>query len=137
KIDAALADNLKLVGEIEKTPPTERAVVLYLFWFKLLPSHKHLAPYDASAECKKVCGEWDPNTLCGDIYKYPCPQDDGACAPKDGKPPDGCTKIPDLDGAWLMSPDKYQNALDCAWQDYHKAKDALAEAEGALSKAPD
>lgn len=137
RLDASLADNLKIVGQIEKLAPNERTVALYLFWFKLVPAHHHMAPFDASAECKKVCSDWDPNTLCSAVYAEPCPDEDGACTPKDGKPHDRCSHFPPAYGPWLMSPEKYCHALDCSWHDYHTAKEALSEAEAALKNAPD
>jgi hypothetical protein len=137
KLTASLTQNKDWVSNIEQLPATERAVALYLFWFKLVPSHKHLTPYDAPDECKKVCAEWDPNTLCGDIYKQGCKAEDGACVPAGEKPVEMCKQIADPGGAWLMDPDKYRNALDCAWQDYNNAKAALAKAEADFKQNPD
>jgi len=135
KIDAILKDEQTLIGGIETVPPTERPVALYLF-IKLRSMHIHVAPYDASAECKKVCSDFDFNVLCCEVDKSGCPPEDGACAPKD-KTPDLCANPPEPDCPWLMCPDKYSAALDCAWEKYHKAKEALGEADGAYKAAPD
>jgi hypothetical protein len=134
KIADALAANLTLIGEIDKLPSAERTVALYLFWFKLLPAHKRLAPKDISDACTTLGSEGDPKTLCKPVYDEGCKDEDGACTPPKGyEDPD--PKEPR--GPWLMPPDDYSYQLDCAWEAYHKAKQVLADAEAALKANPD
>ena len=64
----------------------------------------------------------------------PCPADPHACTPPAGQ----STKSPaPLRGPWLMRPEDYQYALDCAWETYRQAKNDLAVAEAAFKNAPD
>jgi len=135
-LDDQLAVNLDLVNQINAVTPDQRPVVLYLF-YQLRRSHVHMAPFDASPECKEVCAEFDPDKLCCEVFKHPCPDEDCNCTPKGEWPHHDCSHAPKLDAPWLMSPDKYRNALDCAWDEYHKAKEALAKAEAELKKHPD
>jgi len=131
-----LAANLDLVGQINVVPPDQRPTVLYLF-FKLRRSHVHMAPYDASDECREVCSEFDPDRLCCEVFERPCPEEECNCAPKGEWPHENCTHAPKMNAPWLMSPDSYGHALDCAWDAYLKAKEELAEAEAELKKYPD
>jgi hypothetical protein len=135
-LDDALAANLELVNQINAVPANERAAVLYLF-FKLRRFHVHMAPYDASAECKEVCIEFDCDKMCREVLDKPCEDDDCGCTPKGEWPHHGCHHCCKLDGAWLMAPDSYRHALDCAFDRYHEAKDDLAKAEAELKKHPD
>jgi hypothetical protein len=135
-LDTQLADNLALVNQINGVPPNERATVLYLF-FKLRRSHVHMAPYDAAAECKEVCKQFDCDRMCRETLERPCENDDCGCTPKGEWPHHSCHHCCKLDGPWLMAPDSYRQALDCAYDDYHKAKDDLADAEGELNNHPD
>jgi len=136
KLDDELAANLDLVNQINAVPPDQRPTVLYLF-FKLRRSHVHMAPYDATEECREVCSEFDPDRLCCEVFERPCPEEDCNCAPQGEWPHVDCAHAPKIDAPWLMSPDSYRHALDCAWDAYHKAKEALAEAEAELKKHPD
>jgi hypothetical protein len=137
RVDTILADNAKLIGDIEKLPSGERAVALYLF-MKLRQAHVSVAPKgDVSDDLTKVCAEFDPNTLCSDVFKQPCKPDDGGCAPKDGATETGGCTQPAPDGPYLIHPDNYREALDCAWRDYHRAKEAFAKAEADVKKSPD
>jgi len=106
--------------------------VLYLF-FKLRRTHVHMAPYDVSKECKEVCMELDCDRMCREVLERPCPEEECGCAPKGEWPHKGCHHCDKLDGPWLMSPEAYRHALDCAYDRYHKAKDDLAKAEAELS----
>jgi hypothetical protein len=135
-LDSQLAANLDLVNQINAVPANERATVLYLF-FKLRRSHIHMAPYDASAECKEVCTEFDCDKMCREVLERPCPDDDCGCTPKGDWPHQSCHHCCKLDAPWLMAPDSYRHALDCAYDHYHKAKDDLAKAESELKKHPD
>jgi hypothetical protein len=136
KLDDELVANLDLVNQINAVPPDQRPTVLYLF-FKLRRSHCHMAPYDASEECREVCSEFDPDRLCEEVFEHECPEDECNCVPKGEWPAEDCTCAPKIDAPWLMSPDKYCHALDCAWDAYHKAKYELGEAEAELKKHPD
>jgi hypothetical protein len=136
KLDDALAANLDLVNQINAVPPDQRPTVLYLF-FKLRRSHVNMAPYDASEDCREVCSEFDPDRLCREVFEHECPEDECNCVPKGEWPDVDCTCAPKLDEPWLMCPDKYRHALDCAWDAYHKAKNDVAEAEAQLKKHPD
>ena len=82
RLDGLLTDEMKLVGDIEKLPPADRTAALYLFWFKLLPAHKRMAPDDVSDACKKLCAEGDPQTLCSEVFGKDCEDLDDGCAPK-------------------------------------------------------
>lgn len=135
-LDAALNANLELVKKIEAAPADQRATVLYWF-YQLRRSHVHMAPYDAAEDCREVCSEFDPDKLCREVFERPCPEEECNCAPKGEWPHEDCGHLAKPLGPWLMSPDKYRHALDCAWDAYLKAKEALAEAEAELKKHPD
>jgi len=131
-----LGDNLDLVNQINAVAPAERATVLYLF-FKLHESHLQIAPFDAAAECKDVCAEYCYDKLCAEVLQKPCPEEDCGCTPKGEWPRHDCSHGEKKDGPWLMSPDSYKHALDCAYERYHKAKDALAQATATFTNNPD
>jgi hypothetical protein len=135
-LDQQLDDNLTLVTQINAVPPEQRTAVLYLF-YKLRRSHVHMAPYDCSEECKKVCWDFDPDKLCHEVFEHKCEDHDCNCVPKGEFPHYDCTCAEKIDGPWLMSPDKYRHELDCAWDAYHKAQRELAEAKAELTKHPD
>jgi len=135
-LDTQLAANLDLVNQINGVAASDRATVLYLF-FKLRRSHIHMAPYDASEECKEVCKQFDCDKMCHEVLERPCEDDDCGCTPKGEWPHQSCRHCCKLDAAWLMSPESYRHALDCAFDRYHKAKDTLANAEEELNKQPD
>jgi hypothetical protein len=128
--------NLDLVNQINGVAPTERATVLYLF-FKLHESHLRMAPFDAAPECKEVCAEFCYDKLCGEVLQKPCHEEDCGCAPKGEWPRHDCSHGEKKDGPWLMSPDSYKHALDCAYEAFHEAADALARAESDLKANPD
>jgi hypothetical protein len=134
RIEAALAANKGLIDEIDKLAATDRVVSLWVIW-KLLPAHKGLTPYDASPESKKVCGEWDPDQVCKEIFDDPCKADDGGCS--DGKDLGDCLGKAVYDGPSMIAPDAYRKALDCAWEEYYNAKTKLSEAQAELQREPD
>jgi len=134
-LDTQLAANLELVNQINAVPANERATVLFLY-FKLRRSHLHMAPFDVSAECKEVCIEFDCDRMCREVLEKPCPDDDCGCTPKGEWPHHSCHHCCKIDGPWLMAPHSYRHALDCAYDRYHKAKDALAKAEAELKNHP-
>lgn len=139
KLEAELAEHDKLIKEIQGLlPGPEQAVVLYLFWLKLLPAHRRMTPDDVTAECKKF-GESDaPDKICGRITCDKCKPEPGACTiPDDGCGTDAEGASPGQNPPWLIHPDKYGAALDCAWESYRNAKDAFAEAESKYKGAPD
>lgn len=94
------------------------AVAVYLFWFKLLPSHRALKPYNVKE------GDYGtgitPAELCsasaggGGHTNYG--GGGGSAAPQ---------RAP-----WLMDPNTYASALDDAWANYKNAKYELAAKEG-------
>jgi hypothetical protein len=134
RIADALAANLNVIGEIEKLPSAERAAALYLFWFKLLPNHKALTPTrDIPDACRKLGADNDPATLCKPTWEVPCKDETGGCAP----PKEEEWKPPEPQGPFLMHPDDYLKALDCAWDKYDAAKTALAQAEADYKRNPD
>jgi hypothetical protein len=134
RIADALAANLNVIGEIEKLPSAERTAALYLFWFKLLPNHQALTPTrDISDACRKLGADGNPKTLCKPTYDEPCQDEPGGCTP----PKDETWETPDPQGPFLMHPDDYLKALDCAWDKYDAAKTALALAEAAYKQKPD
>jgi hypothetical protein len=138
KLDDALAANLDLVNQINAVPPDQRPTVLYLF-FLLRQSHCQMAPYDASEDCREVCSEYDPNRLCHEVFERECKEkeEECHCHPKGEWPDVDCTCVAKIDAPWLMSPDKYCHALDCAWDAYYNAKLELGKAEAELKRHPD
>lgn len=136
-IGDALTAQAALATAILTTPVKDRPQVLYYFWFKFLPEHKRLAPYDASAECLKLGAEHDPNDLCKRVDEHPCHPDPHACECKDGGSKIDCSSIPKPFGPSLINPCEYSKVLDCAWQEYFKAKEALGEAESDFAKHQD
>jgi hypothetical protein len=134
KIADALAGNLNTIGEIEKLPSAERAAALYLFWFKLLPSHQALTPtHDIADSCRNLGSDYKPDTLCKTAYEKPCDDEPGACESPKGE----TWETPEPKGPVLMHPDDYLEALDCAWDAYDAAKTALAKAQAEYQANPD
>jgi len=134
KVDAEITDDDALIKKISGyVPGRDQAVALYLFWFRLLPSHVRLMPDDLSADCEKFTAE-NATTLCKKTAEGDCPADDNPCAPPaDYKPPERKEdRVP-----WLLPPDAYSQALDCAWQDYRDAKNDLAQKDAAFKAKPD
>jgi len=130
KIDAQLTADAAWIGNIQALLGTpEQAVALYLFWFKLLPQHKSLTPEDVAADCKTFADDESPAKLCETEWAKACESDPNACKP----PADGgsaaatATATPPRPAPWLILPAKYSAALDCAWDDYRKAKDEFAQ----------
>jgi hypothetical protein len=137
KVDAGLVDSDKLIKEIQGlVPGPDKAVALYLFWFKLLPLHVGLMPDDVSAECKKFAETETPWLLCKTVLEPDC-DDDSTCDPKGYVPPSPGAAISPRPAPWLMPWKNYSGDLDCAWQSYRKAKNTLADAESQLKSDPD
>lgn len=131
-IAALQADNDKLIKDITGFLSGDKVLALYAYFFKLLPNHKQLTPKEISSECQSYGEDDQPHKLC------PCdkPRDPetGACTPPKEEPPkkQHPRRVP-----WLIAPDGYKDALECAWGDYHKAKDSAAKLEAAFKAAPD
>jgi hypothetical protein len=137
KIEAGLGDGDKLIKEIQGlVPGPDKAIALFIFWFKLLPLHVGLTPDDVSPECKKFGEAETPWLLCKAVLEPDC-KDDNPCDAKGYVAPSpGAAKSP-RPAPWLMPWKNYSADLDGAWQDYRKAKNALAEAKSQLKSDPD
>jgi len=135
KVDAALTTHATWIKDVKNLPQPERASVLYLFWFRLLPAHRALKPNDLEKECVVPGDDEAPEKICKAEWGAACPTDPWACTP----PPPTGTTAPDTSRRlpWLMPPDSYEAALDCAWDDYRKAKNELAIAEAKFKATPD
>ena len=137
KIADQITANDKLIKDIQGLlPGTEQETVLYYFWFVLLPAHKKLAPEDISADCKNFAAEETPEKLCHAVWAAGCPAEPGACCLPDGvqlHDPAGHRRA----APWLLPPANYAAALDCAWDDYHKAKDNFAQRDAEYKADPD
>jgi hypothetical protein len=137
KIEAGLGDGDKLIKEIQGlVPGPDKAVALYLFWFKLLPLHLALMPDDVSSDCKRFGDKETPWLLCKAVLELAC-DDDGSCDAKGYVPPSPGGATTPRPAPWLMPWKHYSGDLDCAWQDYRKAKNALADAESQFKSDPD
>jgi len=137
RIQALLDDDAALIKEINTLMSgSDHAVVLWLFWFRLLPNHTKLAPADLQEDCKKLGDGETPEKLCGTVYGQPCKEEPGGCTPPEDEdadyPHDGQRPLP-----WLMPPRDYGTALDCAWQTYRESKDAWAQAAMEYAASPD
>lgn len=132
KIDAGLLEIDKLIKEIQAlVPGPDKAVALYLFWFKLLPIHMDLLPDKVSAECKAFGTEQTPEKLCAKELAGPC-DFNNPCKPETAN-----TDKVEIPRAWLMDPDRYPKTLDDAWKKYQNSKTDLAAKEVAYKSAPD
>jgi hypothetical protein len=137
KIEAGLADGDKFIKEIQGlVPGPDKAIALFLFWFKLLPLHVGLMPEDVSPECKKFGETETPWLLCKSVLEPDC-EDDNACDAKGYVPPDRGAAPSPRPAPWLMPWKNYAGAFDRAWQDYRQAKNALAEATSRFKSNPD
>ena len=136
KLDAALTSHGNWIKEIKNLPGPERATVLYLFWIRLLPAHRALMPPDLADDCPIPGDDETPEKICDADYQKPCGTDPWACSPPaatgTAAPYDTGRRLP-----WLMLPEAYEGALDCAWDDYRKAKNELAIAEAAFKAKAD
>jgi hypothetical protein len=136
-IEAGLADGDKLIKEIQGlVPGPDKAIALFLFWFKLLPPHVGLMPEDVSPECKKFGETETPWLLCKSVLERDC-ADDNPCDAKGYVPPDQGAVPSPRPAPWLMPSKNYSGDLDRAWQDYRKAKDAHAQAQSQFKSDPD
>jgi hypothetical protein len=131
-IDAALTANAALATQITALlNKPDRAVALYLFWFKLLPSHRGLRPSDISQDCEGFAKDETPEKLCAACA------DAAAGAAKDAPAPAAAKAAMSRSAPWLIAPDDYATALDDAWWSTSQAKDAYASAESAYRADPD
>lgn len=109
---------------------------LFVFFGKLLPQHIALRPQDISPSCATFGDDDTPEKIC-DGYECPEPPcDDSAC---DEKPDDTPTKPcpPRRTMPWILLPDDLAGEVDCAAEDYRKARNEAAAAEAAYKKKPD
>ena len=135
KLDAALTTDGNWIKAIQTLPGPERATVLYRFWMQLLPAHRALMPSDLGSDCPMPGDDEAPEKICKTEWEAPCAADPWACNPPastGGTPYNAGRQLP-----WLMPPEAYENALDCAWEDYRKAKNELAVAEAAFKAKQD
>jgi hypothetical protein len=130
-VQALQTENAKLITDITGYLSGDKLLALNAFFFKLLPKQKQLTPYDVSPECKTFAEDELPDKLC------PCkdciPDPDECSQPKE-EPFKHKHRHP---APWLVDPKKYRHALECAWNDYHQAKDAAALADAAFKANPD
>jgi hypothetical protein len=139
KVEAELNEDEKLISKDirEALAGPERAVAMYLFWFKLLPVHRRLRPADMTDACAKFDAE-DP--LCPD---EDCKDEPGGCKPSGAEEADPVADAHcpgDEDTAVvpaLLLPKAYAEELERAWRNYRNAKDLYATAESAYKAAPD
>lgn len=137
KIEAGLGEDATFIKDVNALMSgPDHAVVLWLFWFRLLPNHKQLAPADVEDSCKSFGDEDSPEKLCAATWCKPCDPEEGGCKPSTEEAEDG-QPAPGRPVPWLMPPKDYRTALDCAWQDYRDAKNALAQAESEFKASPD
>jgi hypothetical protein len=137
KVESILGEDATLIKDTNALMSgPDHAVVLWLFWFKLLPQHKQLAPSDVEDSCKTFADEETPAKLCEAVWCKPCDPEEEACKPTTEETEGGKTD-PGRPVPWLIPPKDYGTALDCAWQDYRAAKDALAKADSAFKEKPD
>ena len=136
KLDAALTADGNWIKSIQTLPGPERVTVLYYFWIRLLPAHRALMPSDMGSDCKVPGDDEAPEKICKTEWDKKCEADPWACNPPastgSGASYDAGRALP-----WLMPPDAYEGALDCAWDDYRKAKNELAIAEAAFKAKQD
>jgi len=135
KLDAALTADGNWIKGIQTLPGPERVTVLYLFWVRLLPAHRALKPSDLGSDCTVPGDDETPEKICQIDWGKPCDPGPWACKPPSTEAVGGYSAERQL--PWLMPPDSYEKALDCAWDDYRKAKNDLATAEAAFKAKPD
>lgn len=137
KIKAQLGDNDKLIDEVKQLlGGNSQADALYVMFVKLLPLHVALRPDDVSAECKRFGADDTVESLCKDVA---CPNnypDDGACeekaSPTEETKPPARRPVP-----WILLPEALGDEINCAAEDYRKAKNAAADAEAKYKDGPD
>lgn len=138
KLDAALTTDGNRIKAIQTLPGPERATVLYRFWIQLLPAHRELmpSPLDLGSDCPMPGDDEAPEKICNTEWAAQCDADPWACSP-----PASTGSASSYDAGrplpWLMPPAEYEEALDCAWDEYHKAKQALTDAEAAFKAQQD
>jgi hypothetical protein len=137
KIADDLTTNDKLIRDVQTLlPGPDQEIVLYIFWFDLLPRHKRLTPEDVSEECKKFANEESPEKICEAMWDEKCPEEEGACIPPDYEQP-ATPGHHRRTAPWLLLPADYPGELDCAWDDYHEAKDDFAVKDAEYKADPD
>lgn len=129
RVDAALTTNGKMISELQGAlNGKERAVVIWGFFFVLAPLHVQLTPEAASEECRAVLKDLPtPDEICG-------------CSPtSSGSASVGGHAGADADHAypWLIKPEHFGAAIDCAWADLRTKNEAMGLAEGVFAGDPD
>ena len=135
-ISDQLNANGKLIDEISKLAATEdRHAAIYRFWFKLLVAHARIRP---ETKCFEIPPTEHPDNLCPpekldssrdcDKYEPPPKASSGCAVPTRPVPPQPPADWP-LADPWLLQPKKYAARIDCAYDDYLKAKEALGAAQ--------
>ncbi|REE18428.1 hypothetical protein B0G71_1444 [Paraburkholderia sp. BL27I4N3] len=143
-IDKALTSTDGMITDIKSLVSTPgQAVVLYLFYFLLLPLHRSLMPDDVSDTVRHFAATETPQALCQTVYAQACPPEDGACTPPQDQQGQACQSGQQTQPAvrraapWLVAPAAYQAELECTWEAYHTAKDDYATAQSQFQSNPD
>jgi hypothetical protein len=129
RVDAALTANGKLITEIQALlTGKDRSVAIYSFFFVLAPLHVQLTPELASDECREVLKNLPTrDTICGCAAPTTTGTETVGHASADAA--HACP--------WLINPDHFGNAIDCAWAAVRAANEALGAAENTFAAAPD
>lgn len=109
KVEAWLKENDKKISDIcrEMEGPAP-AGAIYSLWFDLLPRHRQLVAA-ADAHCLDYCKGETPEDLC-----------------RWTAPPSPQHAVP-----WIVAPDDYPGALQLAWAEFDKARQAFETASAA------
>lgn len=116
-VAAALSANNTRIGDVgQLLNGAGSHVAIYVFWGKLLPSHKQLAPEPLAPDLEK--------SLAAASCSGPSANTDAAGSSTPHAAP------------WLVDPDEYGAKLDAAWSAHKKAKEDYGAAAATFAKAP-
>ena len=140
KIEEKLTTNQGWITEMQGLNQEDRAIGLYLLWFKLLPAHNNLMP-DGGVP---LYGNETPDVLCSkETPEAPCREvtQQGQVASQSqeshpvSQPSPGNSNDKPCDeraAPWIINPINYKEKLDRAFCCYKLKKDLYAVAEAAF-----
>lgn len=122
-VEADLATVEKAVAEIKvqlQGPDSARSI--HGLFFTVIPTLVRLAPKGTT--CLDFASDETPARICTPAQPIPGPVEKASAPPPRAAP-------------WLIHPDDFLHAIDCAWTAYKEANESYATAEASFKATPD